>query len=372
MEFLKPVEIGFRRFLLRVLGFFVKRGRSLPDAIDFSSKKYLFVRQDRIGDVLVSTPLIHALKDRYPDATVDFLLSSNNHFVLENERLVRKRWIYRKTFASALEILRSVRRENYDFVIDLMDNPSATSTVLCAFAGGKWNVGLSKENEFSYDLVVPLISRKDYHIVDRLAMLLTVFGIDPKGIEVKVHYNVKPESEQFAARFLADCGVEKGRFIGVNISPGKGTRFWGIENYRSFIRWLIAEHRENPPVILYQPADKAVAQKIVEPFSDVRISPETTTFDQFAALVKSLRILVTPDTSAVHLAAAFEIPSVVLYVQSNKDLRIWEPYGSISETVVTGVDDLRTITLDEVVRAMNNLFSSLCSSSPRHPAAPAV
>ena len=119
MEFLKPVEIGFRRFLLRMLGVFVKRGRPLPDSIDFSSRKYLFVRQDRIGDVLVSTPLIHALKDKYPNATVDFLLSSNNHFVLENEPLVRKRWIYRKTIASALEILKAIRKEKYDFVIGL-------------------------------------------------------------------------------------------------------------------------------------------------------------------------------------------------------------------------------------------------------------
>jgi len=99
MEFLKPVEIGFRRFLVRLLGFLVKRSRPLPASFDFSSRKYLFIRQDRIGDVLVSTPLIHAMKSRYPNAIVDFLLSSNNHFVLANEPLVRKRWIYKKTAA---------------------------------------------------------------------------------------------------------------------------------------------------------------------------------------------------------------------------------------------------------------------------------
>jgi ADP-heptose:LPS heptosyltransferase len=359
MEFLKPVEIGFRRFLLRVLGLFVKRGRTLPASIDFSSKKYLFVRQDRIGDVLVSTPLIHALKEKYPNATVDFLLSSNNHFVLENEPLVRKRWIYKKTLSSALEILKTVRSVQYDFVIDLMDNPSATSTVLCAFAGGRWNVGLSKENAYIYDLVVPLISRKDHHIVDRLAMLLTVFGLDPKGTDFSVHYNVQAESTQFAKRFLANSGVEQGKLIGINVSPGEGTRFWGIENYRGLIRWLRREHHENPLIVLYQPSDKAVAQQIVQPFPDVKLSPETKTFDQFAAIVEKLSVLVTPDTSAVHLAAAFSIPSVVLYVQSDKDLRIWEPYRSLSESLVTDVDDLRTIALDDVTRAVNRLFASL-------------
>ncbi len=363
MEFLKPVEIGFRRLLVRLLGLLVKRSRPLPASIDFSSRKYLFVRQDRIGDVLVSTPLIHAMKDRYPNASVDFLLSSNNHFVLANEPLVRKRWIYDKTAASAIDILRKVRREQYDFVIDLMDNPSATSTVLCALAGGKWNVGLSKENAYTYDITVPLLSRKETHIIDRLAMLLTVFGIKRDDVDLKVHYNLLSESQDFASGFLKAHGQREQTLIGINISPGEGTRFWGVENYQALIRWLHKEHGQSPIVILYQPSDKSVAQTITQPFSEVLLSPETKTFDQFAALVQALWILITPDTSAVHLAAAFSIPSVVMYVQSNKDLRIWEPYGSLSETVVTDIDDLRGITQTEVFNAVDRLVRQIGSVS---------
>jgi ADP-heptose:LPS heptosyltransferase len=362
MEFLKPVEIGFRRFLLRALGHVVKRGRTLPADMDFSSKKYLFVRQDRIGDVLVSTPLIYALKAKYPNAVVDFVLSSNNHFVLKNEPLVRKRWVYRKTLACAWDLLKSIRREKYDFVIDLMDNPSATSTLFCMLAGGGWNVGLSKENAYSYDVVVPLISRKDNHIIDRLAALLTVFDIDPDTVDLIVRYNVLEESREFASGYLEKCQIKGKRLVGINISPGEGTRFWGVENFQAFIRWLRTEHREDSLLVLYQPVDKAVAQAIVQPFEDVLLSPETTTFDQFAALVQRLWVLVTPDTSAVHLAAAFSIPSVVLYVQSNKDLRIWEPYGSLTESLVSNVDDLQTISLDQVVQAFRQLLKTLAST----------
>lgn len=359
MEFLKPLEIGFRRFLLRILGFFVKRGRALPSSIDFSTRKYLFVRQDRIGDVLVSTPLIYVLKSKYPNATVDFLLSYNNHFVLSNEPLVRKRWIYRKTLGSAREVLKSIRAEKYDFVIDLMDNPSVTSTVLCMLAGGKWNVGLSKDNAYAYDIVVPLLSRKDYHIIDRLAALLTVFGIERESMDLRVRYRVLNESRELALQFLKAASLKALRVIGVNISPGEGTRFWGTERYQALIRWLRSEWPENPVLILYQPSDRTVAESIASPFPDVFLSPETKTFDQFAALVENLWILITPDTSAVHLAAAFSIPSVVLYVQSDKDLRIWEPYGSLSETLVTEVDDLRTIPVDKVIESCDRLMESL-------------
>ena len=356
MDRLKSIEIGFRRLLLRSLGLVIKRGKPLSADFDFNASKILFVRQDRIGDVLVSTPLFYALKKHHPNAIVDFLLSANNHFVLAHEPLVRKRWVYRKSIASAVSVIRSIRSEKYDFVIDLMDNPSTTSTVICALAGGRWNVGLSKENEYAYDIAVPLLSRKDTHIVDRLARLLTVFGIRPEGEKLEIRYALSKESDDFARRFFEQKALQ-GRFvIGLNVSPGAGVRFWGVANFQALIKRLQEESPTLPVVILYQPADRKQADEIAKPFSGVLLSPETHSFDEFAAIVKLLGLLVTPDTSAVHLAAAFHIPSVVLYVQSNKELRIWEPYGSACETLVTDVDDLTTIPPDKVYDAIGRLM----------------
>lgn len=365
MDFFKPLEIAFRRFLLRILRFFIKRGNHLPLDIDFNRSKILFVRQDRIGDVLISTPLLYAFKKHYPNAIVDFLLSSNNHFVLEHEPLVRKRWMYEKNFSSAWNIVKGVRKEQYDFVIDLMDNPSTTSTVICALAGGKWNVGLSKHNEYAYDVTVPLLSRRDTHIIDRLAKLLTVFRIDIEKEELRLHYVVSHTSEQFAERFFEEHGLSNKTVVGLNISPAEGVRFWGRENFQELIRRLLAEVSDSPILLLYQPSDVLQAQEIAKPFQSILISPETHSFDQFAAIVQKVGLLVTPDTSAVHLAAAFQIPSVVLYVQSNKDLRIWEPYGSESETLVTDVDDLTTIPSDKVYAAVKRLLGQKNGPSRR-------
>jgi ADP-heptose:LPS heptosyltransferase len=69
-----------------------------------------------------------------------------------------------------------------------------------------------------------------------------------------------------------------------------------------------------------------------------------------------MSFLVSPDTSAIHLASAFHIPAVVLYVQSDKDLRIWEPYGTDYEVVVTDVDDLTTIPVKDVTDAFMKLI----------------
>lgn len=362
MTSLKEIEIRFRSWLLHFLAHLVKRGRPIPADIDFNRCKFLFVRQDRIGDVLVSTPLFYALKKHYTGAVVDFFLSENNHFVLENEPLVRKRWIYTKRFFHSIRLLMELRRERYDFVIDLMDNPSATSTVICSLAGGRWNVGLMKENEFVYDVTVPLLSRRDTHIVDRLVQLLKVFRIEIDREDFAIRYVVSAASQQFADRFFRENNMTGKVVLGVNISAGSEVRFWGIHNFHKMIEQLRRDEPHLPVLLLYTPSEKNRAEEIAEGFDEVVLSPQTHSFDEFAALIQRVHTLVTPDTSAVHLAAAFNIPSVVLYVQLNKDLRVWEPYETEAAIHVTDVDDLTTILPDEVYASVRKILRRAVAS----------
>lgn len=274
---------------------------------------------------------------------------------MDNSEIVRRKWIYKKRLISGVRLARELRREKYDFIIDLMDNPSATSTVLLLVAGGKWNVGLSKENAFVYDLVVPLLSRKDVHIVDRLAEILKVFKIDPQVEDLRVNYDISPENVKEAERDLSPYKEKYSRIIGINISAGSENRFWGINNYRSLIEKLREFDEQAGVVILFKSVDEEKAREITNNYNFAHLVP-TATFDYFAGILSKLDFLITPDTSAVHLASAFRIPSVVLYVQSNKDLRVWDPYKSPAKCVVTATDELRTIPIDDVYHAFKELY----------------
>ncbi|GJQ21856.1 MAG: heptosyltransferase [Bacteroidia bacterium] len=352
---LKTLERGFRNLLLEVLRIVARRRRSVPHDASAAGAKILFIRQDRIGDVLVSTPVFSALKDRFPDCTLDIVLSPGNHFVLANSPHIRKRWIYTKSPLESLRLLRNIRAERYDFVIDLMDNPSATSTVILLLAGGKWNVGLAKENSYACDIVVPLKSRRDSHIVERIAELMRPLGIDPSKEHLAVRYFIDKESNDEVSRFLEATGKDRSTLVGINISAGSDTRFWGIRNYRGLIERIAAGYPDMTVVLLGKPQDRSRLADIAAGIGNALVPPETS-FDVFAAWISRFALLVTPDTSAVHLAAAFGIPAVVLYVQSNPDLRIWEPYGSPHEAVITTVDDLSTIPIEEVLAAFERLW----------------
>ena len=356
-RFVKNIEIGFRRSLIRLLRWFAGSRKPIITVTDFAKCKFLFVRQDRIGDVLISTPLWWSLKDSYKSAAVDVLLSTNNQFVLDNDPQIRKRWIYDKGIVSTWKLIHGIRREHYDFVIDLMDNPSATSTLICLFSGARWTVGLDKDNSYVYDVVVPLMSRRDSHIVDRIARLLVPFGIDPSLGDLRIHYTVSEQARRFAREKFVEQSLLPGKPIGINISAGHDVRFWGVENFRTLILELNKKLRNASFVVLSKPSQSHFAEDIVRGFENAVSPPATRVFDEFAALIENVRLLVTPDTSAVHLAAAFGIPSVVMYVQSDKNLRIWEPYKTRSEVLVADVDDLRVIKPDQVVQATLRLLA---------------
>ena len=357
-DVLKKFELAFRGFLMRILGGLVHRRRiPVPENLDFNRSKVLFIRQDRIGDVLVSTPLFSSLKRKYPGMRIDVLLSRNNFFVLDRDTTVSKRWVYTKELLSTIRVLRGIRAEHYDFVVDLMDNPSATSTVAMLLSGGKWNVGLEKENAFAYDIVVPMLSRRESHIVDRLAKLLEAFGMKANSGDLRIRYSVSEEAERTVDQFLANREKHL-PIVGVNISAGNDARFWGIDNYRNLLG-LLMQHRPNVQVlVLSKPSDRSRAKEIIAEHSKVMMAPETS-FDEFAAFISRVQLLLTPDTSAVHIAAAFGIPSVILYVQSDSNLRIWEPFNTDCEAIIAKVDDLSTITVQDVFDAFIRLQARL-------------
>ncbi len=364
---LKNIELAFRRFLIKSLRSLVRTSKSPARGMDYGSCKYLFVRQDRIGDVLVSTPLFAALKNKYPNAIIDVLLSTNNHFALANDPSIRRRWIYNKQVYSSMRMMTKIRRENYDFVIDLMDNPSATSTVICLVSGARWTVGLQKDNAYAYDIVVPLLSRKDAHIVDRIAKLLIPFGIDPSREDLRVRFTIPEQAMNFSNRVFDQSGLVREKTLGINISAGHDVRFWGIDNFRKLIILLGSKYRKSQILLLSKPSHKALAEQIANGLSNVVVAPPTNSFDEFAGLIRNLGLLITPDTSAVHLAAAFSVPSVVMYVQSDKNLKIWEPYKTRSEALIADVDDLRVISPEEVFQAVLRITSKRARIQTRRP-----
>ena len=351
---LKPVEHFVRRRLLRAgrrrfTGTLASRPEDLlrlPVA-----PAILLMRQERIGDVLVGIPVLRALRQRYPAARIHFLVSRNNFAVRDAVRpFVDRIWRYDKTVGSALTLLRALRRERYDVVVDLVDNPSATSRLVIGWCGARLAVGLAHAEAGCYSHAAPLLDRASVHPVERLAQLLLPFGIDPAKVPLDLEYPLSDADER-RARELLGARRRPLRF-GVNLSGRGPQRYWGRDNFVRLIRHLADTDDRFQVSICGAPGD-ADEVAAVAAATGLEPVPPLRSLHDFAAVIHEFDMVLTPDTSVVHLAAAWKIPAVGLY-HRQPGVMPWLPYRSPHRALI---DDrgIGWIPLEAVTAALDEL-----------------
>jgi ADP-heptose:LPS heptosyltransferase len=131
--------------------------------------KFLIIQTAFIGDVVLATPVIESLAASFPNATIDFMLRKGNENLLESHPKINKCWIWNKKekkYRALLALLTAIRKEKYDYVINLQR--FASTGFFAAFSKGKTKIGFRK-NPFSFLFDVKIDHRFDagVHEVDR-------------------------------------------------------------------------------------------------------------------------------------------------------------------------------------------------------------
>ena len=122
-----------------------------------SAKRILLLRQDRIGDVLVTLPLLKKLREVLNSAEIDIFLSHKNksaEFALKE--LVDNVIVMKSGVSGYKDAIAQLKNSNYDVVVDLLDNSSTTSTMLVGATNAALKLGFEKENRNIYTHTVDL------------------------------------------------------------------------------------------------------------------------------------------------------------------------------------------------------------------------
>ncbi len=312
------------------------------------SPRILLLRQDRIGDVLVSVPVIRALRHRYPDARLDMLFSRTNFGVRQAvQPYVDHAWRYDKTLAGAVRLLWALRRARYDVVVDLMDNPSANSQLVTRWSGARARVGIRHARAGHYTHAVPLLDQQRVHIVERVAQLLLPFGIDPAAVPLDLAYPLTDADRARARERLGATDLPL-RF-GINISA----RYWGRDNFIACIRWMQQFDRRFAIWVGGAPDHQAEVAAITAATGAGAIPP-LASFHDFAAIVREFDLLLTPDTSVIHLGAAWKIPTIGLYHTPPGAPLPWYPYRTAYRALIhpAGVARIPLADVQDAIRSL--------------------
>lgn len=112
-------------------------------------QKILIIQTAFIGDVILATPLIGNLKSQFPDAKIDFLVKNGNQTLLKNDPNLNEILVFdkKKKVASLIVLLKNIRTNKYDLIINL--HRFASSGMLTFLSGAKQKLGF-KKNPFSF------------------------------------------------------------------------------------------------------------------------------------------------------------------------------------------------------------------------------
>ena len=358
---LKSVERFFRRatiwIIARLMGQSTRGER--PDWRD-GTYRVLFLRHDRIGDMIVSTGVLRAIAEAFP-ATVklDVLASRINAPVLRNEKYINEVVVFdRKKVTGYLRAFRAMRQRRYDAVIDCMvDAPSTTTLLLMLASGARYRIGVRRGNDFAYTLAVPPRETAD-HIIDKLGALVTAFGLQPTALDLRPRVRLTVEElergEQ-AWRGESEHAPKQGPRLLVNISAGRGHHWWPDERFVAVIRAVREKIPTAEIVVVSSPSDRGRAAAVAAE-GGARLVADEGIRDAMS-IVARCDIAFTPDTSISHACSAFGKPAVVMHPRGFG--KIWGPYETDGKALESPTDNVIDITADEAARSLLSRFASL-------------
>jgi ADP-heptose:LPS heptosyltransferase len=317
--------------------------------------KILLFRQDRIGDLLVTTGFMRNLRKLMPQARIDILLSQKNYGAKHAaEPWVDDIIVYKKGLNKSIELIRELKSNKYDLVIDLFDNASTTSSALLKNLKSQYKLGFEKENLGNYTQTVPLPNKREVHIVDRIGNLLLPFGCNSRDLDMSLEYQLSDYDSRKAQALMVK--KEKKR-LGINLAGSSRAKFWGTKNNIEFIQ-KIESGVHDIEIIIFSMPDYSTELKEICSATSAVAAPKASSAHEYASLLAQCDFLLTTDTSAVHFASAFQIPLIALYTEGRDPEAPlpWTAYKTPGKSIISPNEKLSDINPEDVYVAFEEML----------------
>jgi len=261
--------------------------------------KILVIRFSSIGDIVLTTPIIRCLKKQLPQAEIHFLIKKNFYPVIRNNPNIDKVYCYTGSFH---QTLKELQEEKYNYIIDLQHNIRSNRF--------KRQLGVQSftVNKINFKKWLYVTFKLNFlpkkHIVDRYfetVQTLNVFN-DGQGLEF---YSTKEADEVLT--FLNE-NLRKGYLLFV-VGAAHNTK--QIPQNKAI---EIINDAEKPVVLVGGESDRAKAEELCRELTvEYYNFTGKTTLEQTAVLIREAKVVITPDTGAMHIAAAYNKPIVSLW-----------------------------------------------------------
>lgn len=327
-------------------------------------KSVLIVRIGKIGDIIATSFVFEIIKKNNPEAKVCLITKSSNKNVLKHNPSIDEIFYVDSGIKLYFQLLK-LKKKYFDLIIDFNDNPSKTTRIIFSLfrAGTKCGYDFPLYSEY-LDIKVPQPDKKNSHIIERMAHFLESIGFKCDRSLIKPFIYTGQEEEKEIA--LCIKKFEGKKIIALNISAGAEIRFWDVKNWISFVSRISELNKDYVFLLLSMKENENEALEIMNAVDNERIiKPGLPSFQHFAAAIKASFMLISPDTSAVHVASAAKIPVLALYPKSDWNFASWRPYGTNYRAIHSNTENINSILVDQVFFNFVELNKEITENGPK-------
>jgi lipopolysaccharide heptosyltransferase II len=297
-------------------------------------RRVLVVRLRSIGDTVLTTPALIALRRFLPDARIDVLLEDWVAPVLEGFDAVDNiLTVKRGDTKDRLRAMYDLRRRGYDVAFNL--HGGATAGFFTFASRAKYRVGFDNyRNRFFYNILAPSASefwrQEKTHSAEQQLALLGWTGV-PVADRPKTRLTVKPELEDFAARIFRQYEIDEDYpFALIHPASVFATKQWAVENFAA-----VVQHLYDRGIISVAVGTKDDLPTLMDLFntSPLAVLLHDKTLPEITAMAAKAKVFVGNDSGIAHIAVAVKTPSVVIFGSSN--VEHWRPWSDAPHEVVT-------------------------------------
>ncbi|HQY50758.1 MAG TPA: glycosyltransferase family 9 protein [Ignavibacteria bacterium] len=295
-----------------------------------SPESIVVIQIGKIGDMILTTPLFSQIKKLFPKSELIVLASEKNHFLADTHNSVDKVLIFKKNLSGVRSFL-SLRSSVLKYWIDSKNMYSKTAALLVKNSKPECSLGFNFEEEvFTKSLNEFTFGE---HAIDINLSPINFFNNSQDNFSKSVRPEINiPEKDKVNMREKIGR-VSKSKNILVNYSAGSENRYLNTDIWIEALNNLSLNNNEKL-FITGLAEDEKVIEKIVRRVKNNKLRfVMADNFFEFAAAIEMSDIVITSDTSAVHVCSAYNKPILAFYPDVKWNYEKFKPLSFLNEVI---------------------------------------
>ncbi len=342
----------------------------------------MVVRTDRIGDVVLSTPVLRALRENFKDSFIALMVSpKTKDLVIGNpyldEVIVFDKDNLHKGILSSIRFALYLKRKKIDTVLIL--HPTNRVNIITYLAGIPVRVGFDRKCGF---LLTDRIPDEKYlgakHEMEYSLDVLRHIGLEINESSKALFVPIKEKDTESIEKFFSANKIEKSDTL-IGIHPGAScpSKRWMTERFAKLADTLIKDFKVKV-VIVTGREDTEIGKTVANLMQNKPVTAlGNLTLGELTCLIKRLRIFISNDSGPVHIATAVGTPVISIFGRNQKGLSPdrWRPLGKediylhkevgcevcLAHNCNIGFKCLEAISVQEVLNAVKKLSKHISS-----------